>query len=380
MRFPDDFSYHCPLKISCGRHALAGLPMALVGCGAMRPLILANHNQLGVKRFQKVVDAFRSSGLTVAMYDRIPDPLEPDLLALLLKLYQDGGCDSLIAVGCGAVVDAAKCLNVLVGGRGCGKKNGDGKNGTDSSRLRPLLLVATPGGNGNEATPYASDVNGLLCTPRLMPRAVFIDPLMMDGDEPSVLNGGLIGLVNAVEAFLDATAGPLVRAHAHTAISLMMHYLPMVIGRADYRESLSGVVCGQMIAGCAFSTSSPGVCHTLANHLTTSTDLPLGYLMAILLPYLLAEISREHPHRVGGLLYPMAGEEDFALTAKDLQAPRAISLLLEFYEALNRALIHKIPTALKHAGLADERIRQVQDSLRTEYDDQFLVNILTQAR
>jgi alcohol dehydrogenase len=380
MRFPGDFSFFCPLKINCGSRALAGLPMELVACGASSPLILANHDQVGPKMLQVVVNAFRNSGLTVASYDHLPDRLEPDLMPLLLQLYRDGGCDSLIAVGCASVVDAAKCLNLLVAATDRGKKAGDDKTLFDAGPLRPLLLVATPGGDGNEVSHYASDGAGLICSPRLMPCVAVIDPVMMDGGERAVVNGGLIGLVHAVEAFLDDTASPMAQAHAHTAISLITHYLPKALRKADRRTSLSGVVGGQVAAGCAFSTSSPGACHTLANHLMAYTDLPLGYLMAILLPYLLAEAGRVHPDHVGQLLHPIAGAEAFALTAADLKAPRVIALFWEFVDALNNELTLKIPSSLNNAGPTAEQLDQAQGSLTTDADDDFLVNIIKHAR
>ncbi|WP_419663780.1 iron-containing alcohol dehydrogenase [Desulfosarcina variabilis] len=379
MYFSEDFSYQCPLKINCGSHALAGLPSELTAYDVNHPFILVSRHQIKAKPIQTVVDAFRSFGMTVAMYDQIPDQMEPNLLPMLLTLYQDGGCDSLIAIGGNAVVDAAKCLNVLVAVNARSKKIGTtpGEGGADA--LTPLFLVATPGGNGYEATHWANDTSGLLCAARLMPSVAFIDPVMMEGRQRDVVNGGLIGLAHAVEAFLDDAAGPLARAHAHTAISLMMHYLPMAVGGDEYPQSLSGVVCGQIVAGCAFSAASPGVCHTLANHLAAYTELPKGYLMALFLPYRLAETSRQDADQVGQLLYPMVGAQDFALTARTLQAPRAIAILWELYDALNQTLTVRIPIRLKKAGLTDDQLKKAQGQLMTASAENALVNIFSRA-
>ena len=380
MIFSEEFSYQCPLKINCGSHALDGLPSELASHGARYPLILANRKRVGVKSVQTVVDAFRSSGVTVFVYDQVPDQMEPNLLPLLLTLFKDGGCDSLIAIGGNAAVDAAKCLNVLVAVHERETKTGREQDAGNDGALPPLFLVATPGGNGYEATQWANDGSGLLCAARLMPSVAFIDPVMMAGSQRIVLNGGLIGLAHAMEAFLDDAAGPLARAHAYTAVSLMMHYLPMAISGAEYPQSLVGVVCGQIIAGCAFSASTPGICHTLANHLMACTDLPRGYLMAIVLPHLLAETGREHPDSVGQLLYPMVGAQDFALTARTLQAPRVIALLCELYDALNKDLTFGIPTTLKKAGLSDDQLKEVRGQLIKDSEkNNILVNVFSLA-
>ena len=380
MRFADGFSWHSPIKINCGSRALAGLPAEMRGQGVKRPLILADLNQVGRKRRDAVIDAFSDSGLTMAIYDRVPDPLEPELLPFLLTLFQDGGCDSLIAVGCDAVMDAAKCLSMLVIVNAREKKTVNHGYAMDAEARCPLFWVAVPGGNGYEATQYANDGSGLLSAPRLVPHVAFIDPVMMAGEESVVTNGGLIGLVHAVETFLDDTAGPWAHAHAHAAISLMMRALPMAAVRTGDPASLSAVVCAQLIAGCAFSSASPGTCHTLAGYLSTVSAQWPGYLMATVLPHWLTEITRNRSDQVGQLLYPMAGAEDYALTDPDLQAPRAVALIWEFYEVLNRSLSTGVSNSLNNAGLTDDQLRQASEALKTDPDASNLENVLMRAR
>ena len=253
MHLPEAFSFSCPLKINCGSRALEHLPIELSAVNANAPLILANRDQVGKKRLNTVVNAFNTSGLTLGIYDRLPDRPEPDLMPVLARMYRDGGCDSVIAVGSGSVVDAAKCLNVMVSAGDHGESDDSGRDLANIGQLRPLMLVATTGGNGDEVTGYASDGVRRLCSPRLVPAVAFIDPAMMgDRNDPDVVNGALIALVHAVEAFLDDSAGPMCRAYAHTAIGLIMKYLPATLRKTERKKNLSAVVNGQVAAGCAF--------------------------------------------------------------------------------------------------------------------------------
>ena len=73
MRLPDAFSFSCPLKINCGSRALENLPTELAAFNAHAPLILASRDQVGKKRINTVIDAFKTSGLTLGIYDRLPD-------------------------------------------------------------------------------------------------------------------------------------------------------------------------------------------------------------------------------------------------------------------------------------------------------------------
>ena len=381
MRLPDDFSFYCPLKTNCGSHALAHLPVELSTLNAHAPLILANCDQIGKKRIDTVIDAFKTSGLTLGIYDRLPDRVPPDLMPVLTRIYRDGGCDSIIAVGSGSVVDSAKCLNMLVSAGDHGVQNDSDREMSDPGPLRPLMVVATPGGNGDEATGYASDGGRRLVSPRLIPNVVFIDPAMMGkDDDQDVVDGALIALAHAVEAFLDDSAGPMCRAYAHTAIGLIVNYLPGALRQSNRKKNICAVVNGQMAAGCAFFASSPSICHVLGTGLKEWTDLPLGFLMAVLLPHLLGEAGALQPERVGELLYPIVGTDIFALTAADFKTPRTIALFWEFFDAVNTELVLKIPSSLEDAGLTDEQIERVQSRLSNGPVDDHVARIIYGAR
>jgi alcohol dehydrogenase len=381
MLLPEEFSFSCPLKINCGRLSLDHLPVELSAVNAGSPLILANRDRIGKKRVNAVVDAFKTSGLTLGVYDRLPDRPEPDTIALLARMYRDGGCDSIVAVGSGEVVDAAKCLNLTVSAKDRGEIAEHHRDDADPGPLRPLMLVAAPGGNGDEATGYASDGSRRLRSFRLVPAVACIDPAMMGGcDDHRVADGALIALVHAVEAFLDDSAGPMCRAYAHSAIGLIIKYLPLALRKIDRKKSLCAVVNGQVAAGCAYFSASPGVCHTMALGLKEGCDLPLGFLMAMLLPHLVAEAGAVNPQRVGKLLYPMAGTDTFALTAADFKTPRAIALLWEFFDAINERLDTTIPLTLGDAGLTEQQIDRVQSGDGSGGASDFLAPIIDGAR
>jgi alcohol dehydrogenase len=238
MRLPEEFSFASPLKINCGNRALAHLPTELSAVNANAPLILANRNQVGKKRVSTVIHAFKTSRLTLGIYDRLPDQPQPDLMPVLARIYRDGGCDSIIVVGSGSAVDAAKCLNLMVSAGDHGQPDDWGRKLTDPGPLRPLMLVATAGGNGDEVTGYANDGSRRLCSLRLVPNAAIIDPTMMGRpDNREVVNGALIALVHAVEAFLDHAAGPMCHAYAHTAIGLIVNHLPAVVRQTERKKT-----------------------------------------------------------------------------------------------------------------------------------------------
>ena len=109
----------------------------------------------------------------------------------------------------------------------------------------------------------------------------------------------------------------------------------------------------------AFFASGAGVCHGLASRLRESTELPTGFLMAVLLPHLIEIAADVQTGRVGQLLYPMAGSDSYAVTHDELKVPRIIALVWEFFEALNAELEDPIPASLLDAGISQEQIDRV---------------------
>lgn len=381
MRLPEQFSFFCPLKINSGNRALDHLPFELSAVNASAPLILANRDQVGKKGLRHVTDAFKTTGLTLGVYDRLPDRPEPESITALARMYWDGGCDSIIVVGSGSVVDMAKHLNVMISGCDLNRLDNSGRDMADPGPLAPLMLVATTGGNGNEASAYADDGVRRLASPRLMPSAAFIDPVMMDAmDDLSLADGALIALAHAVEAFLDDSCGPMCRAYAHAAVGLILKYLPMALRKTDRQQSLCAVVNGQMAAGCAFSNTPPGACHNLAVQLKQHTDLSFGFLMAILLPHLVAHAGEIEPAPVGELLYPMVGADIYAVTADDLKIPRSMALFWEFFDAVNAELTLKIPLTLVEAGLTQEQLKIVQSAVEGIHEPDVTMQIIQSAR
>ncbi|BBO73388.1 alcohol dehydrogenase EutG [Desulfosarcina widdelii] len=382
MILPEAFYFKCPLKINCGSHALDHLPVELAAVGARAPLILANGNHIGKKRLKTVVNAFRTSGLTLGIYDGLADRVEPELLSVLANVYRDGGCDSLIVVGSGPVVDMSKCLNATIAGGDLATFDDNGGGDADNSAaLAPLMLVAMPDGNGDEATGYVSDGQRRLKASALTPAAAFIDPAMMKRtDDRELAEGALIAMAQAVEAFLDESGSPMGRAYAHTAIGLIVQYLPMALRKNNRDRSVCAVVNGQVAAGCAFSGASANICHSLGARLANPPDLTLGFTLAALLPHLVGYVGTKSPDRGGELLYPLAGEETYAITATELKVSRVMALLWEFFEAVGVELDCTIPSSLVDAGLDTEQIETLLSQLADEPLAKCAAHIIDSAR
>ena len=365
MPAPAAVSFASPLKINCGRLALAHLPFELASRRLKAPLILASRERIGEKRLRRVVDAFSASGLVLAVYDRLHETREDDLLPALARMYQDARCDCVLAVGSGGIVDTAKCLNLFISGVVIAEASPAG-----IGPLVPLLMVPTPGGDGYEASGHAMDDKEPFRSSQLVPTLATIDPVMMEDEaNDDAIEGALIGLTHAIEAFLDEDAGPPARAYAHAAIDSIVQYLPQALENRERKRSLAVVVGGQVVAGCAFSATAPGGCHRAAKRINETSDLPFGIRLAMLLPHLLTVFGDHSPDAVGRLLYPLAGPETYGLIDPGLRVPNSISIIEAFLHTLNAYLAVPIPLSFREMGLATTEIDAIVQIAKNADDD-----------
>src|SRR5690606_15951932 len=149
------FEFFCPVKIVAGAAALEHVPYELASIGATKPLVITDKGVRAAGLVDVVLDALAHAGsATPPVYDDVPPDSGTDIVAAIAQVYRSRGCDSLIALGGGSVIDTAKAVNILVSEGGDDLRAYSG-TGVVKRRLRPLFVMPTTSGTGSEATSVA---------------------------------------------------------------------------------------------------------------------------------------------------------------------------------------------------------------------------------
>ena len=182
---------------------------------------------------------------------------------------REAGCDVLVGVGGGSVIDLAKAVAALVPARHPAPDYVTGGRALDSPPL-PFVAIPTTAGTGAEVTR-----NSVICIPEraqkislrdttMVADVALIDPALTDGTPASVTFGsGLDALVQVIEPYLSNRANAYTDALCRQAIPLGIRALSRLAKGecADARDDLAQV---SLFGGLALTNAGLGAVHGLA--------------------------------------------------------------------------------------------------------------------
>ena len=198
--------------------------------------------------------------------------------------------DSIVGLGGGSSLDAAKGINfLLTNGGTIADYRGYGKAATP---LLPAIGIPTTAGTGSEAQSYAviSDAAThmkMACgDPSAAFRIAILDPdLMATAPRQVIAMAGYDAIAHAVETAATTKRTPLSEMLSHRAWLLLNGAYERVLYSPDDAEARGDMMLGAHFAGMAIEQSMLGAAHACSNPLTAKFNVTHGLALAILLPH-----------------------------------------------------------------------------------------------
>ena len=351
------YEFQLPEKILSVDGALEHVPHELTLLGAGRPLLLSDRGLEKVGTVDTVTAALAQGGMTPAkVYCDIPADSSIQVVNTIAALYRESGCDSLIAVGGGSVIDTAKGVGMVLAQAGSDLMASAGAEVLPRGAHVPFVAVPTTSGTGSEATIVAvvkdpeAQVKMEFLSYHLLPDVAVLDPRMTETLPPRITaSTGFDALVHAIEAATCLQRNPVSDSFAEKAIGLICGNLMAAVVNGRDRKARMALANGSLLAGAAFSNSMVGLVHAIGHALGGVCRVPHGEAMTILLPAVMQYNLSKCRDRYAELLLPIAGPEVYAQTPADQRAQRAIDTLV----ALRHRLAEKteMPISLVETGL-----------------------------
>lgn len=280
-------------KAECisGAGSLQKVPSLLAGCDARKPLIVAS-------RRQSQTDAFRAMTAQLTSYELFcgvtPNPRCAEAEAIA-RCYRAYGCDSLVAVGGGSPMDAAKAAAALIvrPDRTASQLGGLMKV---RRRIPTFIAVPTTAGTGSETTIAAvvtdeSHHKYAISDLCLVPRYAVLDSELTVSLSPAITaQTGMDALTHAVEAYLSCHMTTReTNMLAEQATVTVFRYLEHACRHGDDLAARQALLDASYQAGAAFTRAAVGNVHALAHTLGGLYDVPHGLANAVLLPVILRD-------------------------------------------------------------------------------------------
>ncbi len=394
MLLQDNIEFMCPVKIGAGNKALEHLPVDLAALDAKKPLIITTKEINAGGLIKNIVNAFKTSGLVLGVYDAIDANSGLDTVKTLTGIYEDKGVDAIMVVGGGKAADIGKALNIVVSGRPEDLKMAVGTDKI-SEPLRPFVYVPTSFGIGKEASGDAVVGDMVFSSKNLMPDLVVIDPRMLKEEKlATVVNYSMAALTRSLEVYANPLSDPFAGAYAHVAINFIMSSLEGVIRNAIVEKSWFGKITHELkdkngriaianasiAADCVYSNELMGLAQKMGLAVSESCDVMPGIAMGIMLPYVLEYNVHRKGHNSEKIMFPVAGLDIYCSTPSGQRFDSAVGKIRHLQNEFYSVSSASVPRTLQDTGIPKGMLVQIAENMAgDDYDKDACLMILEHA-
>lgn len=249
-----------------------------------------------------------------------PEPEEGQVRDLFAQL-ESTGCEVIVAIGGGSVMDTAKLLSVML-------TNPHYRNDlTVKENIHypgvKLITVPTSAGTGSEATPNAivlipeKKVKVGIVHPYFLPSAVILDPELTVTMPPSVTAAtGVDAFCHCIETYISKKTNPFAQMFALEGLRLITANLRKAYNNGSDMQAREAMLLAAFYGGVAISASSTVAVHALSYPLGGSYRIPHGISNAILL----TPVMRYNMDALGEMIFPIAEAMGIRVDGKSVAA------------------------------------------------------------
>lgn len=218
-----------------------------------------------------------------------------------VDMARGSGCDVVIGIGGGSVIDSGKAIAALLTNRGNLNDYLEviGKGQTIEKAPAPYIAVPTTAGTGAEVTR-----NSVLMSPEhkvkvsmrsvlMLPRMAIVDPELTHSMPPFVTAyTGLDAFTQLLEAFVSKDANPLTDGICREGLRRAACALERAYRDGSDIEARENMCFASLCGGLALANAKLGAVHGMAGPLGGMFTAPHGAVCGRLLPYVMeANIS-----------------------------------------------------------------------------------------
>ncbi len=281
------FNFNNPTNIVFGSGTLNTLSgQALPGKKAL--LLISNGKSTKVNgSLGKVKEQLAKAGVEYAVFDKIMENPVKEVIMEGAAFARENGCDFILALGGGAVLDSSKAIAAMATNDGDlwdYVHGGTGKGKPLAHKGLPIVTVPTSSGTGSEVNCWGVISN--LETkekigfgdPCLVPVLAVVDPELMKTVPPQyTAYQGFDALFHNTEVMMSRGVNVFSEAIALSAIENIAEYLPRAVKDGSDIEAREHVAYGSTVAGITMQLTSTTAQHSMEHAMSAyHHNLPHG--------------------------------------------------------------------------------------------------------
>lgn len=281
------FDFYNPTRIVFGSGKLDTLSQqALPGKKAMLLISCGKSTKVNGS-LEKVKEQLAKAGAEYAVFDKIMENPVKEVIMESAAFARENGCDFILALGGGAVLDSSKAIAAMATNNGDlwdYVNGGTGKGRPLANKGLPIVTIPTSSGTGSEINCWGVISNletnekigfGAEC---LVPVLSVVDPELMKTVPPRyTAYQGFDALFHNTEVMMSRGVNVLSEAIALSAIENIAKYLPRAVKDGNDIEAREYVAYGSTVAGITMQLTSTTAQHSMEHAMSAyHHNLPHG--------------------------------------------------------------------------------------------------------
>ena len=259
-------------------------------------ILLVCGSSLRLLRISKYFDTLTErTGIRLVRFSNFnPNPLYESVVEGV-QLFQESGCDLIVAVGGGSAMDVAKCIKLF-------SNMNTSKNYLEQTIVPnevQLLAIPTTAGTGSEATRFAviyfEGEKQSIADGSCVPSAVLMDASVLKKLPEYQKKATMMdALCHSIESFWSVNSTGESRRYSRQAIQMIMANKDAYLSNED--EGNANMLYAANLAGKAINITQTTAAHAMCYKLTSLYGIAHGHAVALcmskLWPFMTSHIER----------------------------------------------------------------------------------------
>jgi alcohol dehydrogenase class IV len=246
-------------------------------------------------RYRSVLSSLERANIAYENFEIVSEP-SVEVVLNGIEHAEAIGCEMVIAIGGGSVIDGGKAIAALVVNEGDPldflEVIGEGEPLVNPSI--PFIAVPTTAGTGSEVTRNAvlasreHSVKVSLRSPSMLPRIALVDPELTCSLPPELTaSTGMDALTQVLEPFVSRMSNPFIDTFCKEGLKRVARSLERAYEDGNDLAAREDMAFASLMGGLALANAKLGAVHGFAGPLGGMFPGPHGAICARLLPYVM---------------------------------------------------------------------------------------------
>ena len=320
------FQYYLPVNIVFGRGKVNEVGALTRPYGKKALIVTGRSSAKKSGLYDRVKSGLEAEGVSTVLFDKVAQNPLTTTAEEGAALAREQGCDVVVAIGGGSIMDCAKAIAFLAVNDG--DVNDYIFNRKRSDDALPLILIPTTCGTGSEGNGFAvltnpenGDKKSLRCN-AIVAKVSIVDPeCMMTMPKRVLASVGFDALCHNIEAYTTKMAQPFTDALSLYAISLIAENLVhLYTGLDDGPQAWENITVASTIGGMVINTVGVTLAHGMEHPASGLKDIVHGQGLAALTPTIIEASYTGEPEKFRQISRLLGGNgpEDCADSVRSL--------------------------------------------------------------